>query len=60
MGNKFYLSKDKAIIGGVCAGLSEYIGMDVTVVRVLASLLLLSTFPVFFLYIFTWIIAPEK
>ena len=51
MGNKFYLSKDKAIIGGVC-GLSEYIGMDVTVVRVLGSLVTLSHFLYFSLYFY--------
>ena len=29
---------DDAMIGGVCAGLADYLGLDVTLVRVLAVL----------------------
>ncbi len=32
---RLYRSRDNRMIGGVCAGLGEYIGIDPTLVRVL-------------------------
>ncbi|MBR6400923.1 MAG: PspC domain-containing protein [Firmicutes bacterium] len=39
---KLYRSKD-AMIGGVCAGIAEYLGIDKTVVRVGYAILTLIT-----------------
>jgi phage shock protein C len=33
-GRKFYLDKDNAKISGVCAGIADYFGWDVTIVRI--------------------------
>lgn len=38
MEKKLYRSKTNKKISGVCAGLAEYLGMDVTIVRLLAVL----------------------
>ncbi len=32
---RLYRSRDNRMVGGVCAGLGEYIGIDPTVVRVI-------------------------
>ena len=39
----FYLDKQHAKVKGVCAGVSDYTGIDVTWVRVIAVVLMLST-----------------
>ena len=38
MEKKLYRSRRNRIIGGVCGGLAEYLGMDPTVVRVIMAL----------------------
>lgn len=40
---KFYLDKQHKKVAGVCAGIADYTGIDVTWVRVAAVLLLLTT-----------------
>lgn len=40
---KFYLDRQHAKVKGVCAGVSDYTGIDVTWVRVIAVVLMLST-----------------
>ena len=40
---KFYLDKQHGKLKGVCAGVSDYTGMDVTWVRVIAVVLACST-----------------
>lgn len=37
-GNRLYRNPDKGMIFGVCAGLADYFGFDVTIVRVLVVL----------------------
>ena len=44
-GRKFYLDRRNGKAMGVCAGLSEYTGVDVTWVRVAMVLLTLAAFP---------------
>lgn len=45
MDRKLYLSDTNKIIGGVCGGIGEYLGIDPTVVRLVWALLsLLSAF----------------
>ena len=44
-GRKFYLDRRNAKAMGVCAGISEHIGVDVTWVRVAMVLLTLALFP---------------
>ena len=47
-------------VAGVCAGFADYLGWDVTLVRVIYALLTISTvgFPGITLYIILWIIMP--
>ena len=38
-GKKLYKSRKNKMIGGVCGGLAEYIGLDATVVRLIVCIL---------------------
>ena len=49
-----------AMLGGVCAGLAVYLGIDVTIIRLLTVLLFfLSASTVAIVYIVLWIVVPE-
>lgn len=52
---------DQAKIAGVCAGFARFLGIDVTVVRVLWVVLSICPFPVFgvLAYIVAWIVMPK-
>lgn len=53
-------STNDKIIGGVCAGLAEYAGVDPTLVRVLAVVALVFAFPLAGLgYVVLWAIMPD-
>ena len=60
MDRKLRRSHDQ-MIAGVCAGLAEYFGIDVTLTRVgFALLSLLSAgFPGALVYVILWIIMPK-
>ncbi|HOG19490.1 MAG TPA: PspC domain-containing protein [Salinivirgaceae bacterium] len=61
MKKKLTRSDDK-IIAGVCAGIAEYFGLDISLVRIgyiLLSLLSVA-FPGILAYIIMWIIIPDK
>lgn len=58
---KLHRDPSKAVVGGVCAGLAEYMNVDVTVVRVVAALLVVFTFfAALFAYLLMWAIVPVK
>ena len=42
---RFYRSADKAILGGVCAGLAEYFGFNLKVTRILAIIAFFMAMP---------------
>lgn len=52
---------DQAKIAGVCAGFARYLGVDVTVVRVLWVVLSICPFPVLgvLAYVVAWIVMPK-
>jgi phage shock protein PspC (stress-responsive transcriptional regulator) len=53
--------RDNRIIAGVCAGLAEYTGMDVNLLRVIAALVTLFTVGTGVLaYVVAWIVIPEE
>ena len=56
---KLYRNPDERVIGGVCSGLSAFIGVDVTVIRVLMVVLFFSATAGFWLYVILWIAAPK-
>jgi phage shock protein C len=52
---------DQAKIGGVCAGLADYFGIDRTLVRVLFLIGIPAPFfPALLIYVILWIILPER
>lgn len=55
----FRNSRDKKI-AGVCSGLAEYLGIDVTVMRIIFLLALLCGSFGFWAYLIIWICAPEQ
>ena len=51
-------SRDK-MIGGVCAGLGEYLGLDPTIVRIVWVLMVLFAGFGILLYIILWLVMPK-
>ena len=48
-------------ISGVCGGIARYLGLDPTLVRVLAVLLAVFTFPAFLIaYVVAWAVMPKE
>jgi phage shock protein C len=54
-------SRDEKMIAGVCGGLAEWLGWDVTLVRVAYVILsvLSAGFPGILVYIILWVLMPE-
>jgi phage shock protein C len=58
---RFYRDKRNGKIMGVCAGIADYTGFDVTLVRVfMAAAILMSSFAILPLYFITGWIADDK
>lgn len=53
-------SRQHRLFGGVCGGLAEWLGWDVTVVRMLYVLisLLSAAFPGLLVYLILWFVMP--
>ncbi|WP_455672630.1 PspC domain-containing protein [Phocaeicola sp.] len=61
MENRKLTRSNHRMIAGVCAGLAEYFGWDVTVVRVVYTLLTFFTvFSGVIVYVVLWIVMPEQ
>jgi len=50
------------VIAGVCAGIAEYLGWDIGLVRILYLVISIfsAAFPGIIVYIILWIVMPEK
>ena len=50
------------VIAGVCAGIAEYLGWDIGLVRILYLLISIfsAAFPGIIVYIILWIVMPER
>lgn len=61
MEKKLYKNKDEGMFTGVLAGFSEYLSLEVTLVRILYILFVLITgfFPGILLYIVAMFVMPE-
>ena len=59
--NPLRRSRQHRLIGGVCGGLADWLGWDVTLVRVLYVVvsILSAAFPGLLAYIILWIIMPD-
>lgn len=60
MEKRLYRSRRDRVIGGVCAGLADYFGLDVALVRLLVLILFLAGTIGFWPYLILWIIVPEE
>lgn len=56
---KLYRNTEDKKIAGVCSGLAIYLGIDVTVLRIIFFCALLFGCAGFWVYLIIWIIAPE-
>lgn len=61
-GKELVRKSDKAVIAGVCAGLADYLGWDVTNVRILYVLISIfsAAFPGLLVYIILWFVMPKR
>ncbi|MEA3326497.1 MAG: PspC domain-containing protein [Chloroflexota bacterium] len=57
---KLYRIPEKAMIGGVCAGLGEYLQADPTIIRLVFAFLTLAGLSGVFIYLVMWLIVPVK
>ena len=60
MQKKLYRSKSNRVIAGVCAGVAEYLNIDVTVVRVLWAITSVFAAAGIIAYIICAFVIPEK
>ncbi len=61
MTNRLFRSNDR-MLGGVCAGIAEYLGWDPTLVRIAYIVLSVvsAAFPGLLVYLILWIVIPPK
>ncbi|MEN4010512.1 MAG: PspC domain-containing protein [Chloroflexota bacterium] len=57
---RLYRSTRERMIGGVCAGLADYLGMDATVIRLIFLLLFFMAGNGLLIYLIMWLIVPEE
>lgn len=62
MAKRLTRSRRERILGGVCGGLAEDLGIDPTIVRLVWAALTVFTagFPGVLLYLLGWFIIPEE
>ena len=61
MQKKLYRSKSRRMVSGVCGGLEDYLGIDVTIIRLVWVIFSVMTgfFPGLITYIIATVIIPE-
>ena len=59
MNKKLYRSRIDKMLGGVCGGLAEYLGLDSTLVRIFFVLATLFSKAGGLLYLILWLIVPQ-
>ncbi|MEO0239545.1 MAG: PspC domain-containing protein [candidate division WOR-3 bacterium] len=57
---KLVRKKKGRVLGGVCAGLAEYFGVDVVLVRLILIALILAWGGGLLFYLLAWIIIPRE
>ena len=57
--NRRLVRSQDSIIAGVCAGVAEYFGLDVSLVRIATLLLILFGGLSLWVYIILWLIVPK-
>ncbi|KAF1084464.1 DNA-binding transcriptional activator PspC [Sporotomaculum syntrophicum] len=58
---RIYRSSRNSMLGGVCGGLAEYLGVDATLVRIGYVLLSVvsAAFPGILIYLIAWLVIPR-
>ena len=60
MSDRLHRSAEDRVLGGVCAGLAEQMGIDPTIVRIVWALLILPTGLIAVaVYVVMWLVVPE-
>jgi phage shock protein C len=60
-GRRLYRDADRAILGGVCAGLATYLGFNLKVTRILCVIAFLCAFPfAVFAYLVAVLVVPSS
>jgi phage shock protein C len=57
---KLYKSNNNKVIGGVCGGLGEYLGIDPVILRIIAVVLIFCHGVGLILYLIAWICMPKQ
>jgi len=57
---KLYRNTAEGMIGGVCAGLGDYLNADPTLIRLLFVFLALSGTAGFWIYLVMWLVVPAR
>lgn len=57
---RLYRIPSEGMLGGVCAGLGEYLVADPTIIRLIFVLLLLGGGSGFLIYLIMWLIVPIR
>lgn len=59
---RLHRSKKHRIIAGVCGGIAEWLGWNVTAVRILYVVVSLASvaFPGILVYIILWVVMPQE
>ncbi len=60
MERKLCRSRSDRMIGGVCGGLGEYLGIDPTFIRIFTFILIFGGGAGFWIYILLWFLIPEE
>ncbi|WP_420387321.1 PspC domain-containing protein [Roseivirga sp.] len=60
--NRLFRSSENKVIAGVCGGLAEFLGWDVSTVRLLYVVISIfsAAFPGLLVYVILWAVMPEK
>ena len=57
---RLYRSRENKMLGGVCAGIAEYLNVDPTLVRLIWAFFVVFAGTGILAYIICWIVIPEK
>jgi len=57
---KLYRSRSDAMVGGVCGGLGQYLGIDSNLVRLIFALLAVANGIGVLIYLLLWLIVPRE
>jgi phage shock protein C len=57
---RLFRSRQERMLGSVCGGLAEYLGLDPTVVRLVFLLLFFLGGQGLLVYLIMWLIVPEE